>query len=102
MTRRILPSCAILICLVGCNDNAGDDPRVLPDTTTVTIQGSDTVSQPTVVPMTDTVATTATTDTILGHGTYAPDSVDAPDSDKLPSRPPPPPKLEDSVRGGWD
>lgn len=56
---------AAIVSACGGDDAAEGDGDVISQDTTA-IQGMDTVSQPTVVPTTDTVVTTTTVDTMQG------------------------------------
>lgn len=72
MTKKILSIAAIaFLAACGGGDDAaeGEGGTVAQDTSVSTIQGTDTVSQPTVVPTTDSVVTTTTVtqDTMQGQ-----------------------------------
>ena len=60
-----------LLAACGDDDADADGETVSQDTTVSTVQGTDTVSQPTVVPTTDSVVTTTTVtqDTVQGEAT---------------------------------
>ena len=62
MTKKIFSIAAIafLAACGGGDDAAEGEGTVASDTSTTTVQGTDTVSQPTIVPTTDTVTTTTT------------------------------------------
>lgn len=63
----IFAAAAIVAACGGGDDAEGEGEVISQDTATV--QGMDTVSQPTVVPTTDTVVTTTTVDTVPGQAT---------------------------------
>lgn len=77
MKKFIAIAAVALLAACGGDDAAeGGEGTVSQDTATTTVQGMDTVSQPTVVPTTDTVTTTTTvtTDTTQGQATTATDT----------------------------
>ncbi|WP_420125074.1 hypothetical protein [Longimicrobium sp.] len=71
MIKRIFSIAALSMMVAACGggDEAGEGEVVADSTTVTTVPGTDTVSQPTVVPTTDSVltTTTTTTDTIQGQ-----------------------------------
>lgn len=61
MSKRIFSILAIAaLAACGGDDEAGEGSVIEQDTSVSTVQGTDTVSQPVVVPTTDTVTTTTT------------------------------------------
>ena len=74
MIKRIFSVAALSLMLTACGggDDAETTDGVTTDSTSITtMPGTDTVSQPTVVPTTDSVVTTTTveTDTVPGQAT---------------------------------
>ncbi|HEX6373806.1 MAG TPA: hypothetical protein VF006_33065 [Longimicrobium sp.] len=74
MIKRIFSIAALAMMVAACGDddgNADGDTTVTDSTSVTTVPGTDTVSQPTVVPTTDSVVTTTTTetDTVRGEAT---------------------------------
>lgn len=72
MIKRIFSIAALSMMVAACGggDEAGEGGEATADSTTIsTVPGTDTVSQPTVVPTTDSVltTTTTTTDTVQGQ-----------------------------------
>lgn len=71
MIKRIFSVAALSLMLTACGggDEAGEGEATVDSTTVSTMPGTDTVSQPTVVPTTDSVVTTTTTttDTVQGQ-----------------------------------
>jgi hypothetical protein len=81
MIKRILSIAALSMMVAACGgDDAADGDATADSTSVTTMPGTDTVSQPTVVPTTDSVVTTTTTetDTVQGQaqttGTVATDT----------------------------
>jgi hypothetical protein len=70
MIKRILSIAALSMMVAACGgDDAADGDATADSTTVTTMPGTDTISQPTVVPTTDSVITTTTTetDTVAGQ-----------------------------------
>jgi hypothetical protein len=78
MIKRIFSVAALSLMLTACggDDAAEGDGATVDSTAVTTMPGTDTVSQPTVVPTTDSVVTTTTTetDTVQGQATTASDT----------------------------
>lgn len=81
MIKRILSIAALSMMVAACGgDDAAEGDATADSTTVTTVPGSDTVAVPTVVPTTDSVITTVTTetDTVAGQaqatGTMATDT----------------------------
>lgn len=66
MLKRIFSIAALTAMVAACGGDEAEEGDVIEQDTTVTT-GMDTISQPTVVPTTDTVVTTTTVDTIAGE-----------------------------------
>jgi len=71
MIKRIFSLAALSLMVAACGggDEGGEGEAVKADTSVSTVQGTDTVNQPTVVPATDSVVTTTTVtqDTVQGQ-----------------------------------
>jgi hypothetical protein len=74
MIKRIFSIAALSMMVAACGGDDAGEAEVTTDSTSITtVPGQDTVSQPTVVPTTDSVLTTTTTttetDTVQGQAT---------------------------------
>jgi ABC-type glycerol-3-phosphate transport system substrate-binding protein len=74
MTKKLIAMAAVaLLAACGGDDTEEGADTTAQDTSVSTVQGTDTISQPTVVPTTDSVVTTTTTqtetDTVHGQAT---------------------------------
>jgi hypothetical protein len=76
MIKRIFSIAALTMMVAACggDDAETTDGATVDSTSVTTMPGTDTISQPTVVPTTDSVVTTTTTETDTVHG-QATDSV---------------------------
>jgi len=68
---------AAVALLAACGSKDAGEGEVVSDTTVTTIEGTDTMTAPVVVPTTDTVTTTTTVTTDTTAGTPATDSAPA-------------------------
>ena len=76
MIKRILSIAALSMMVAACGgDEAEGDGATVDSTSVTTMPGTDTVSQPTVVPTTDSVVTTTTTTTDTVPGQAQPGAV---------------------------
>ena len=67
MIKRILSVAALSLLVAACGGGDDTDAADADSTTVQTVPGTDTITQPTVVPTTDSIVSTTDVDTIQGQ-----------------------------------